>query len=109
MYKKIPVSIQADEKTLVDAHDYTTAADYSVPVKNGGGGAKPQIPETPAEVGRRIAAAGAGADLRPATVPQKKPGTGNAVNTNPAVRAYLEMQRRHARLSDEIDKRNKTS
>ncbi|GHV01696.1 hypothetical protein FACS1894211_11900 [Clostridia bacterium] len=112
MYKKIPApSVAPDEKTLNEAHDYTAAPDYAAgrkgeePAKSRAAGetvktngTPPTAGETPEQVARRIAAANANGTQES---PRKKAVT-------PALRAYLDMQRRHARLSEEIDRKNKS-
>jgi hypothetical protein len=105
MYKRIPAAEAADAGVLNEAHDYTAAPDYAAgnarDAAETAAGAQAAAakgkPETPADVGRRIAAAGASG---PKPIAQRKPPT-------PAVRAYLDMQRRHARLSEAIDRKFK--
>jgi hypothetical protein len=116
MYKKIPMSgkNETDEAVLNEARDYTAAPDYSAasplprPDSQSDAQSRAQYnaqphaaaPETPEQVGRRIATA-AGSGTAPQPIPQKRAVTA-------AQRAYFDMQRRHARLSDEIDRKHKS-
>ena len=105
MYKKIPASAPASEETLTDAQNYTAAPEYAT-AKGMSGAEKNRENgtdgKTPGEIGRIVAAAGTRPEPaeQPSAAQKRRPLSASQL-------AYLEMQQKHRRLSEEIDKRNK--